>query len=430
MKKSFPGYYRPTEAEYDQLWAESIFALDANVLLDFYRSTEETQASFLGILESIKSRLWLPYQVAKEFHERKLDVVWSAQRAYVEVRSAAEAVVNKFQSALESYKKHPRIEADELLRPFQTALLAIIKELENSEKMHPDVVRKDDIGEKIASLFDGKIGKPYTNEELEKRCKRAETRYGAQVPPGYKDHKKEGARKYGDAILWFQLLEHAQKEKKSIIFVTADLKDDWWLQHEGKIISPCPELIQEMWEVAQVRFRMYRPTEFVKYAQKHLNLKGGGSLDRAVNELNEIEKEKRSEGAAYRAAQKIIGDDTQATLESESWADWFPSRAERDLGWIPHPNMLNRWQSRLHEILPIEEAIKTAGRALVGFGPWVCECRRVLVALGNLSSGPTFVADNQIICLCGRSHSIPATLYKAFVFEDGWRELQRGTILS
>src|ERR1041385_4197416 len=101
MKKEFPGYYRPTESEYQQLWEAATFAFDANVLLDFYRSTESTQHSFIGILEKIKDRLWLPYQVAREFHERKLDVVWAAQRAYSELRESAEAAVAKFQGALD-----------------------------------------------------------------------------------------------------------------------------------------------------------------------------------------------------------------------------------------------------------------------------------------------------------------------------------------
>src|SRR5690349_18103980 len=113
MKNTFPGYYRPTEAEYGRLWGDALFAFDANVLLDFYRSTEETQNSFLAVLDKVKDRLWLPYQAAKEFHERKLDVVWAAQHAYVELRSAVESAISKFQSTLDSYRKHPRIDADE-----------------------------------------------------------------------------------------------------------------------------------------------------------------------------------------------------------------------------------------------------------------------------------------------------------------------------
>ena len=45
MRKTFPGYYRPTEAEFRRLWDKCIFVLDANVLLNLYRYSEETRKS-------------------------------------------------------------------------------------------------------------------------------------------------------------------------------------------------------------------------------------------------------------------------------------------------------------------------------------------------------------------------------------------------
>ena len=67
MKREFPGYYRPTTAEFDTLWAEALFVVDANVLLHVYGYSSETRESLLKILEGIKGRIWIPHQFAAEY---------------------------------------------------------------------------------------------------------------------------------------------------------------------------------------------------------------------------------------------------------------------------------------------------------------------------------------------------------------------------
>lgn len=37
MRDLFPGYYRPTEAEFKKMWDEGIVSVDANLLLHIYR---------------------------------------------------------------------------------------------------------------------------------------------------------------------------------------------------------------------------------------------------------------------------------------------------------------------------------------------------------------------------------------------------------
>jgi len=45
----------------------------------------------------------------------------------------------------------------------------------------------------------------------------------------FKDAKnKDGVRKYGDLIIWKEILRFAYENRKNIIFVTDDVKSDWW----------------------------------------------------------------------------------------------------------------------------------------------------------------------------------------------------------
>ncbi|WP_186314337.1 MULTISPECIES: PIN-like domain-containing protein [Bacillus cereus group] len=54
------------------------------------------------------------------------------------------------------------------------------------------------------------------------------------MPPDYEDLKKDKSaptkmRKFEYLIVWKEILIQAQENKKSIIFVNMDEKEDWWI---------------------------------------------------------------------------------------------------------------------------------------------------------------------------------------------------------
>lgn len=98
-------------------------------------------------------------------------------------------------------------------------------------------------------------------KELEKQ---AEERFKNAIPPGYKDYNKKTGNKfydgvviqnkYGDLILWKQLLDFAKIENTSIIFLTDERKEDWWYDIKGKIIGPKVELLNEFTSITKKNF--------------------------------------------------------------------------------------------------------------------------------------------------------------------------------
>lgn len=77
MRQSFREYYQPTLAEFKQLWDNGLIVLDTNVLLNFYRYSEKTSNDLFNTLEQFSDRLWIPYQVAKEYQKNRLAVIKS-----------------------------------------------------------------------------------------------------------------------------------------------------------------------------------------------------------------------------------------------------------------------------------------------------------------------------------------------------------------
>ncbi len=74
MKNLFPGYYRPTDEQLKKNFEEGVFCFDTNVLLNLYRFTAPSREELLSILQhqKIKDRVWLPHQVALEYHENRI----------------------------------------------------------------------------------------------------------------------------------------------------------------------------------------------------------------------------------------------------------------------------------------------------------------------------------------------------------------------
>ncbi|NEQ35994.1 MAG: hypothetical protein F6K40_06720 [Okeania sp. SIO3I5] len=144
---------------------------------------------------------------------------------------------------------------------------------------------EDKILEKIDSLFDSKVGKPYDDETLEKLYKEGETRFNKLIPPGFEDKKKEGNKKYGDFILWKQILDFAKENSLPIIFIIREKKPDWWNKKNGEIISPRIELRREFQENVKQQFWMYTPENFLKCAKEKFQL---DINPRSIEETNQI----------------------------------------------------------------------------------------------------------------------------------------------
>jgi len=294
MRKQFGGYYRPTEAEFKALWNDCFFSFDANVLLNFYRYRAETRDNLFRILQAIRDRMWLTHQAAKEHFEGRLAVIQGQVDAYSKVIESLEDSRKKLEGSVSEYSRHSTIDVKRLMATLDKAYAEAKAALERVKGDHPDLLRNDDVLDRLTELFDGRVGDCYSDEELPKIIKQAEERAKKKTPPGFRDANKEGERQHGDTLIWLQLLAEASERKRPVIFVTDDAKDDWWLTHNGKRIGPRPELIAEARQIAKVPLYVYASAQFIEYADKHL----GTATDKAaiadVKEAQKREKERHT----------------------------------------------------------------------------------------------------------------------------------------
>lgn len=254
MRNSFYEYYLLSQTELDKLWKDALLVFDANVLLSLYRLQFEARNEILAVMKEFKSRLWMPFQVGYEYHEHRLE---EANRPIDNLKGFADKF-SKFSTDIENdFGRNPYITNFKFVKDSLKSLHSRIeKKAKEWIEVCPDMMHKDFVLNELSSLYEGKVGEPYDNVRLEEIYKEGGKRYSNDVPPGYKDKNKgTGDRhKYGDLIIWFQILEKAKESNSDIIFITDDQKEDWWGIYKGNIIGPRHELI----------------TEFRKYTGNHL----------------------------------------------------------------------------------------------------------------------------------------------------------------
>lgn len=298
MRELFPGFFVPTDGEFKRLWADATFAFDANVLLGLYRVTTQTQQAFFDVVQKLNGRIFLPHQSAFEYLRHRLTTITARSRANEALKEQA----NKFATGFESHQReYPSSMATDCAEAAKRAATQISKIVDNTSKGQPDLLQTDTVLAELNTIFSGKTGKPYDQAKLDAIFKEGRVRYASKIPPGYKDDAKEEPTKFGDLIIWFQLVDYACSSKTPIIFISGDAKEDWWWKHEGNTIGPRWELGQEMHEKAGVRFYMYTTPRFLDYAQQSLDVKPEPT-EKAKTEFEEIEKQDK-QAADYSATQ-------------------------------------------------------------------------------------------------------------------------------
>jgi len=309
VKGLFPEYSERSSEEYKEAWSKGLFVFDTSVLLNLYRYRAETRDDLLRILDKPAQRIWIPFHVALEFQRNRLKVIATQNNLFSKVsqiiETSRDGLSNRL-SELQIKQRHTLIDIEPLTSGFEKLTGDFLAALDKLREKQQQTIGSDPLRDRIEKLFEGRIGSPPQNQkELDEIYKRAETRFKLRIPPGYEDKEKDRdqpdehihagiiyKRKFGDYLIWDQILTYAKSATiKAVIFVTDDRKDDWWWKIDSggtKTIGPRPELIEEARHLASVNtFLMYGPEGFLKYSNEHLKAKiSAGTL----NEVRDVSK--------------------------------------------------------------------------------------------------------------------------------------------
>ena len=278
--------FRISDDDEKKLFDQGHVVFDSSALLSFYGYTDKISEEYFNkVFKVLENRLWLPAQVIYEFEKNRKKVINKPKGDYQNlinsnnrkeggfldsVKNAISAVrknfvningqINALSEKTIKDDKHPHIKQDSIqifkqkMVDFESSidniglafegLLADTKEqVDYKINEIEENSNNDNLRDSLNTYFS--IGKQYSYEHLLSIIREGKFRYENEIPPGYKDEDdKIGFQMYGDLILWFQIIDYAKDGKCPIIFVTNDVKEDWWHQENDKSI-PRHELLYE-----------------------------------------------------------------------------------------------------------------------------------------------------------------------------------------
>ncbi len=248
--------YILNQEQENSLWRTATIVFDTSALLNLYEFSEKSRDDIFNFIASkLKNKIWLPYNVQYEYIKNREKPINSAIKSYEDLIINYKSMYENFvqiKNRTKSGEKHPTINP-EIISGLEKEMGVFKENFDKEIKSKISILNgskeNDDICNFIIKNFS--FGKPYSHSKIIEIIKEGEFRYANFLPPGYMDQKdKLGFQKY---------------EKKPIILIMDDLKEDWWvLDKKRKPIMPRPELVEEIRESGNAEFWMYTISDFLK----------------------------------------------------------------------------------------------------------------------------------------------------------------------
>ena len=219
----------------------SIMILDTNVLLNIYRYSPEFSEFAMKCFNAIKDDIILPATVRLEYEKhRRAEFSKMEKRTEEASKETAKQIKQAKRKILDSCLGLERLQfqdIDELRSRLSEKIDAVKVALDNYFEDHAalNLIQHSWAGvDFLYSLIiemdsNGQIMASPSQEDIYRWCEDGEKRFKGEIPPGFKDaNNKDGVRKYSDLIIWQEILRYARHELKDLIFITDDVKSDWW----------------------------------------------------------------------------------------------------------------------------------------------------------------------------------------------------------
>lgn len=223
----------------------TIVVLDTNVYLRIYDSSPEYIKHFIDCLSNVKEKIGIPYIVNNEYKNQCKTRFNHQKKKFERFVSSLTQVTEKYQRQLDSQMNY--IESLEFpdLEDLKEKIQDKTKEIDDEYKQY---INDHDILEKINDeILDEDIISNFYEEMINNNQKFKDVdlfdfyKYADEYDqksnvPGTKDKKKNNVRKYNDYVIWKEIIRYCKENDCNCIFVTNDLKSDWFDMIDDKKI--------------------------------------------------------------------------------------------------------------------------------------------------------------------------------------------------
>lgn len=280
------------------------FYFDTSALLSLYRKQQDLVDYFNINIRNIENNIRIPSTVQKEYNR-------NVSSAKIHLKNELIKNTKNFQKNIFDSVNQSLIQIFELLSNSDSPDLDTFVELKNDsiEKLSllNNFVRELEISEnekktdKISELMENFL---MSSDNLLPTISRVEqikfmnegyTRAKHHFPPGYMDmkdkyhglkrealKKSQGQKKpeeliryLGDYFIWAEIIKDVLSEEKNALFITSDLKEDWWempkKMYDLRSYEPRKELIEEFVELTGKRIEFIPFDLFISFLESYNN---------------------------------------------------------------------------------------------------------------------------------------------------------------
>lgn len=292
LRDQFEHFYTPDERAVATALRAGLVTPDTNVLLSLYRFQSEAREDLFGAFQRIGDRLWIPHQVALEFHRNRLKVIADQESYFKKSRGELESTINEYLAKLKSFSARIALSSSDAeiletkIRKAHAAVIAQVSSAELANEVHLESRDSDEVLGRLEVLFNGRVGGPMESEELITAKAEGRRRVDDNIPPGYMDKGKPDPS--GDYILWKQLIREASMRKLPTVFITDDRKEDWYWRERSLTIGARYELRKEMADEAGVSLLIMTSDRFLVHAKNYLDVSVSPATVDQAKELRDI----------------------------------------------------------------------------------------------------------------------------------------------
>ena len=217
--------------------SELTFIFDTNVLLDLYKYNDEMIDYFISIFDSNIDKFWIPKQVQVEFNRHFIENKIRNLSICSNIKDQVSRIVSDLNNSVDvAFNRDGKFR----LRNSQIGKQDILNDI---KKFKNDITNKlDEIQPKINKDLkeDEDCIHKFTQLELMSIYEEGDKRFKYKIPPGFTDANKDSLEekreknnaneekysisKYGDLIVWKELLRKISDDNKKVIFIQNEKK--------------------------------------------------------------------------------------------------------------------------------------------------------------------------------------------------------------
>ena len=217
---------------------------DTSSIGQLYYLTEETKKTMVDILNCLRDRIWMPAQVYLEYNKNREKLLRNpVDEQYATPKFSQNQLVDELQVFVKKHRDnpyfHPHFDDTQLanieteinkIKESYKQIKAIVKEQNKKRRDEIESMIQNSESDVLWQVFSSVAkGVPFAYPKVLEIVKEGKFRYDNSIPPGYKDRendKKKGFQIYGDLIVWKEILRYAGEEKKPVLFICDDMKED------------------------------------------------------------------------------------------------------------------------------------------------------------------------------------------------------------